>query len=181
MLDTRPQISELFTDAVFTCPALYFADRLQKENKVWVCVFNQPNLDTYISPVSCEDRSCHVDDLPYLFRHQKNVTGVKDSYFWHLSNLMVSYTGSFVRTANPNSNEVLPKWQRYNATPHCTTQKHENQSNLMPWSNINSQKHPLSFPKFGSVMELRYPHPRIVRDLRAEKWNFWDSVGYKKE
>lgn len=33
----------------------------------------------------------------------------------------------FFRTANPNSNEVSPKWLRYNATPHCTTKKQENQ------------------------------------------------------
>lgn len=181
MLDTRPEISELFTDAVFTCPARFFADRLQKENNVWVYVFNQPNLDTYISPVSCEDRACHLDDLPYLFRHPNDVTGVEDSYFWHLSNLILSYIGNFVRTANPNSNEVSPKWLRYNATPHCTTKKQENQYNLMPCSNVNPQKHPLSFRKFGSVMELRYPYPRTVRDFRAEQCNIWDSVGYKKE
>lgn len=171
-----------FHRCCFYMSCTLFCWPLTERKQCWVYVFNQPNLNTYISSVSCEDRACHLDDLPNLFRHPNDVTGVEDSYFWYLSNLMVSYIGNFVRTANPDSNEVSPKWPRYNATPHCITKKQENQYNLMPCSNLNSQNYPLSFLKFGAVMELlRYPHPRIVRDFRAEKCNFWDSVGYKKE
>lgn len=132
--DIRPEISEVLTDAIFTCPARFFADRLAKENNVWIYVFNQPNLDTYTSPVSCEDRSCHVDDIPYLFRHPDEVTGAKDSYFRQLSDLMVSYICSFVRTANPNSRRVSPKWIKYNTNPYCTI---EEQKGWVP-----SCKHP---------------------------------------
>lgn len=163
--DIRPEISEVLTDAIFTCPARFFADRLAKQNNVWIYVFNQPNLDTYTSPVSCEDRSCHVDDIPYLFRHPDEVTGAKDSYFRQLSDLMVSYIGSFVRTANPNSRRISPKWIKYNTNTYCTIEEQEG------W--VPSCKHPF--------LELRYPDPRIVRDFRDDRCDFWDSVGYKQE
>lgn len=112
-----PETSGAFREAVFTCTARFFAVHVEKESNVWIYVFNQPHLDSYTSPISCEDRACHLDDIPYPFLHPNDVAGVEDSYFRHLSDLIVSYIGSFVRTANPYSRGVSPKWSRYNAVP----------------------------------------------------------------
>ncbi|XP_061178782.1 para-nitrobenzyl esterase-like [Saccostrea echinata] len=153
--DIRPEIAELLTDVIFTCPARLFADSISAENKVWVYVFDQPNLDSYIQPLSCEDRACHVEDFPYLFRHPDLVPGAEDKFFFRLSNLIVGYFGNFVKNGNPNSRWRTPKWTEYHSD---STSKGQN-----------------------LTLELQYPNPQKISNFRKDRCDYWDRVGYEKE
>ncbi|XP_048740314.2 cAMP-regulated D2 protein-like [Ostrea edulis] len=166
-MDIRPEISNLLTDALFTCPARFLAGRIASESNVWVYVFNHPNFDTYNTPLSCDDRACHVDDFPYLFLHPKLVSGVPDKYFPQLSKLMVEYFGNFVKRANPNSRKMRPVWLR-----HKRELVSEKMKEKRKW------KLPLSD---DFTLELRYPDPRMIQHYRRDRCDYWDKVGYRKE
>ncbi|XP_062577929.1 crystal protein-like [Saccostrea cucullata] len=154
--DIRPEIAELLTDVIFTCPARLFADSISEDNKVWLYVFDQPNLDSYIQPLSCEDRACHVEDFPYFFRHPDLVPGKEDKFFYRLSNLIVGYFGNFVKYGNPNSRWRRPKWAEY-------------------------QTDGSSGGRRNLTLELQYPDPQIISNFRKARCDYWDRVGYEKE
>jgi carboxylesterase type B len=165
--DVRPEISELVTDAVFTCPARFFANRIALESNVWVYVFNHPNLASFQNPLSCDDRACHVDDFPYFFRHPEFVTGVQDNFFSQLSDLITGYFGNFVKKGNPNSCRMRPVWLRhYSRQTFATIRK----------------KSKWQFPLcYNLTLELRSPDPRMIQNFRQDRCDYWDSVGYERE
>ena len=76
--DIRLEISEALTEAIYACPARFLADRMVKENPVWMYVFNHRNVRTDTTPVSCDDRACHVDDFPYFFRQPNHVDAIEN-------------------------------------------------------------------------------------------------------
>ena len=156
--DIRLQISEVLTDAIYACPARFLADRMVKENPVWMYVFNHPNVQTDTTPVSCDDRACHVDDLPYLLRHPNDVDPIENPNFDRLSDLMVKYFGNFVKAANPYSRGTSPRWKMFARRGYTGLVSPGRQ-----------------------ILELTYPGPQIIQEYRKERCDYWDTVGYKKE
>jgi carboxylesterase type B len=161
--DVRPEIGELLTDAIFTCPSRFFANRIALESNVWLYVFNHPNLASFQNPLSCDDRACHVDDVPYLFRHPEFVTGVADNFYSQLSDLKTGYVGNFVKRGNPNSRKIKPIWLRHQSK----TTKKKNKWQFLLFYNLS--------------LELRYPNPRMIQDFRKDRCDYWDRVGYERE
>ena len=106
---------------------------------------------------SCDDCVCHVDDFPYLFRHPNHVDAIENPNFDRLSDLMVKYFGNFVKTANPYSRGISPRWQMF--------ARREYTGLLSPGRHI---------------LELTYPGPQMIQEYRKERCDYWDAVGYKK-
>eukprot|EP00163_Fabomonas_tropica_P010747 TRINITY_DN2099_c2_g1_i2.p1 TRINITY_DN2099_c2_g1~~TRINITY_DN2099_c2_g1_i2.p1 ORF type:complete len:371 (-),score=108.24 TRINITY_DN2099_c2_g1_i2:775-1887(-) len=117
--DTRPALSQLGTDYIFTCPCDNVTTNAgnQMSNQVWRYEFNHiSNFDAWGPMYSeCTTAVCHGADLPYVFQPSTGFQFQPDELT--LSNEMIAYYGNFVNTGNPNQGPatVSVQWPAYSS------------------------------------------------------------------
>ena len=107
----------VFTDADFSCPAL-FADDFTQRSRVYAYEFSDPNPpNDFGIHFSFPLGAAHSTELQYVFQRiplLDTVPSFTRAQF-RLSNLMIRYWSQFAATGNPNGGH-LPGWPRFGGT-----------------------------------------------------------------
>lgn len=150
-LDCSQQLSNVFTDYVFSCPNRYLAvktARTATAPNLYAYSFTQVSSFNFWSGVAdCNGKVCHGDELPYVFNTPSAVC--KEDKFTTaeqgLSKSMGGYWTSFDKNHAPAGN--------------------------VPWSPFGSAK---------NTLQLAVNPKNTIDPFRAlANCDFWDSVGYE--
>merc|ERR1712146_742188 len=100
-------------------------------------------------PTQCEDRVCHMSEVPFVFNNYANFTEIVTGAELALAKAIGEYWTSFAKQHTPISAASGTEWPRFDPA------------------------------QVGLVLDVGTPQqPNVTLQSSADICNFWDTIGY---